>query len=184
MYQDEYYRADGGEDIRKAIAEGGEPVIPHIQAFIDRAPPISVYEYWQLNKRKISAQRAYYEMWKSARSKSGKPVDILLVPTMPHTAVPHRSCRWVGYTKLFNFLDYTALSFPAGQVSKDLDAASVSNLGYSPRNPLDAHNWDNYDLASMNGHDIGLQIVGRRFDEERILGAAQQIQSLLKGRHE
>lgn len=59
-------------------------------------------------------------MWDSIGSPSGRPVDILLVPTMPHTAVPHGSCRWTGYTKLFNFLDYTALTFPAGKACKDL----------------------------------------------------------------
>lgn len=124
-------------------------------------------------------------MWNKARSNTGKPVDILLVPTMPHTALPHRlSSRWVGYTKLFNFLDYTTLSFPAGKVSKFLDPVSVADTGYSPRNSLDAYNWDHYDLPTMDGHDIGLQIVGRQFDEEKVLGAAQQIQHLLRERND
>lgn len=178
--QDEYYRADGGEDIRQALAEGCEPVLPHVQALIDRAPPISVYEYWQLNKKKVAAQQAYHEMWDAMRSKSGRPVDLLLVPTMPHTALPHRTCRWVGYTKLFNFLDYTALSFPAGKASKDLDLKSGSALAYIPRNTHDAWNWANFDIETMHDHHVGLQIVGRRFEEEKVLGAAQQIQRLLK----
>jgi amidase len=161
------------------VAEGGEPVLPHVQALIDRAPPISVYEYWQLNKKKVAAQRAYHEMWNSARSKSGKAVDLLLVPTMPHTALLHRSCRWVGYTKLFNFLDYTALSFPAGRASKELDSVSGSDKDYLPRNPQDAWNLANYDIETMHGHHVGLQIVGRRFEEEKVLGAAQQIRNLL-----
>lgn len=114
------------------------------------------------------------------RSKSGHPVDILLVPTMPHTALPHRCCRWVGYTKLFNFLDYTALSFPAGRASKDLDNEGSVASTYQPRNSQDAWNWDQYDAESMDGHNVGLQIVGRRFEEERVLGAARQIQALLE----
>ncbi|KAJ5596376.1 amidase signature domain-containing protein [Penicillium hetheringtonii] len=167
---DEYYAADGGQDIRDAVAAGGEPVIPQVQAFIDRGKPISVYEYWQLNKRKVASQQAYHDMWTSIRSPSGKPVDVLLVPTMPHTAVPHKSCRWTGYTKLFNLLDYTALTFPAGKASKDLD---------NPFFPGNAWNWALYDPSLMEGHHVGLQIVGRRFEEEKVLGAAQQIQQLL-----
>ena len=163
------------------MAAGGEPVLPHIQAFIDRAPAISALEYWQLNKRKVAAQRAYQAMWSSMRSKSGRPVDLLLVPVMPHTALPHqRSSRWVGYTKLFNFLDYTALSFPAGRASKDLDEQSSASSVYQPRNSNDAWNWANYDIESMDGHHVGLQIVGRRFEEEKVLGAAHQIQTLLE----
>lgn len=130
-----------------------------------------------MNKRKIAAQQAYNKMWNTMKSSSGRPVDVLLVPTMPHTAAPHRSCRWVGYTKLFNFLDYTALSFPAGKASKALDGQIPS--GYRPRNSLDAWNWDQYDIEKMDGHTVGLQIVGRRFEEEKVLGVAHQVQKML-----
>ncbi|KAB8225849.1 amidase signature domain-containing protein [Aspergillus novoparasiticus] len=174
---DEYYTADGGEDIRRAVAAGGEPFVPQIQAFVDRGRPVSVFQYWQLNKRKVTIQQAYHDMWDSIRSLSGQPVDVLLVPTMPHTAVPHGSCRWTGYTKPFNFLDYTALTFPAGIASKDQDQKRCGD--YAPRNAHDAWNWGLHDSSAMDGHSIGLQIVGRRFDEEKVLGAAQQIQQLL-----
>jgi amidase len=116
-------------------------------------------------------------MWNNMKSADGRPVDVLLVPTMPHTALPHRGCRWVGYTKLFNFLDYTALSFPAGKASKDLDPQVAP--GYVPRNAHDAWNWERYDPEAMDGHFVGLQIVGRRFEEEKVLGAAKQVESLL-----
>ena len=130
-----------------------------------------------MNRRKIAAQQAYLKLWNNTRSPSGKTVDVLLTPTMSHTAVPHRACRWVGYTKLFNFLDYTALSFPAGKVSKDLDGVVLPE--YKPRNDLDAYNWSLYDLEKMNGHHIGLQIVGRKLEEEKVLGVALQIQHLV-----
>ncbi|GAM87939.1 hypothetical protein ANO11243_059670 [Dothideomycetidae sp. 11243] len=178
---DEFYSADGGEDIRRAVERGGEPFLPHVAALINRGQPISVYEYWQVNKRKVAAQQAYLKLWNSTRSPSGQVVDVLLCPTMPHTAVPHRACRWTGYTKLFNFLDYTALSFPAGEVSKDLDTA-VLEEDYTPRNDLDAYNWGLYDLKEMDGLDIGLQIVGRKLEEEKVLGVALQIQDLMMTR--
>jgi Asp-tRNA(Asn)/Glu-tRNA(Gln) amidotransferase A subunit family amidase len=171
-WQDEYYTADGGEDIRRAVAVGGEPFVPHVQNFVNRGQPISVYQYWQLNKRKIALQQEYHTMWDNILSPSGRRVDVLLVPTMPHTAVPHGSCRWTGYTKLFNFLDYTALTFPAGKVSKVLDAPNFQD--HVPRNVHDVWNQELYDLAAMEGHSIGLQIIGRRFEEEKVLGVAQQ----------
>ncbi|KAK1993219.1 amidase [Colletotrichum falcatum] len=175
--QHECYSADGGEDIRKAVAAGGEPLMPGVRGFVDLGRPISVYEYWQLNKKKVAAQQSYHDMWDGARSPSGRPVDALLVPTMPHVAVPHGMCRWLGYTKLFNLLDYTALTFPAGRASRDLDGASPAR--HDPRNAYDAWNWDLYDPVAMDGLPVGLQVVGRRFEEEKVLGAAQQIQQLL-----
>ncbi|EXM07439.1 hypothetical protein FOIG_02450 [Fusarium odoratissimum NRRL 54006] len=174
---DGYYAADGGEDIRRAVAAGGEPFIPQIEAFVNRGKPISAFEYWQLNKRKVATQQAYHDMWDSKRSTSGRSVDVLLVPTMPHTAVPHGSCRWTGYTKIFNFLDYTALAFPAGNASKDGDDRYFWD--HIPRNETDAWNQQLYDPVAMDGRCVGLQIIGRRFEEEKVLGAAQQIHTLL-----
>jgi amidase len=157
---------------------GGEPFIPQIQAFVNRGSPISVYQYWQLNKRKVAAQQAYLEMWNSKRSASGHPVDVILLPTMAHPAVPHgRNTPWTGYTKLFNFLDYPALSFPAGKVDKNID--SPLDQDYVARNDADAWNQISYDLQTMHSHHIGIQIVGRRLEEEVVLGAAQQVERLI-----
>ncbi|TVY89887.1 Acetamidase [Lachnellula willkommii] len=148
---DRFYTADGGEDIRRAVESAGEPFIPHVEGLINRGKPISVYEYWQLNKEKFSAQKAYLDKWNSVRGPiSGRVVDILLTPTMPHSAVPHRTCRWVGYTKVWNVLDYTALAFPVSAVSAAKDPVPATL--YEPRNELDAWNWNLYDPVTMDGH--------------------------------
>jgi len=91
---DEYYTADGGEDIRRSIQAGGEPFIPHVEALINRGSPISVYDYWQISKRKTAIQKAYMDKWNAVKGLiSGKTVDVLLTPTMGHVAVPHNTCR-------------------------------------------------------------------------------------------
>jgi Asp-tRNA(Asn)/Glu-tRNA(Gln) amidotransferase A subunit family amidase len=84
----------------------------------------------------------------------------------------------VGYTKVWNFLDYTALSFPAGTVDASVD--SLPKEQYQPRNEYDAWNWNLYDPSRMDGHPVGLQIVGRRFEEEKVLGVAAVFDALLK----
>ncbi|KAF5970655.1 amidase [Fusarium coicis] len=155
--KDDHYTVDGGEDIRRDIDAGGEPYMPHVQNLVDRGSAISVYEYWQLNKRKKALQAAYNNMWNATKSSSGRPIDVLLVPTMPHTAIPHRTLRYPGYTKLFNMLDYTALSIPAGKASKAFDSDYPGE--YEPRNAADAWNWGLYDVEKMDGYSVGLQIV-------------------------
>jgi amidase len=179
MSQDLFYTADGGEDIRREVQAGGEPYIPHVEALINRGNAISVYEYWQLNKRKVTAQQAYNRKWNAIKGpESGRTVDFILMPTMPHVAVPHRGCRWVGYTKVWNVLDYAALSFPAGKVNSQIDIKPEGC--YEPRNKMDSSNWALYDTDMMGGHPIGLQLVGRRFEEEKILAAATVIEKLLR----
>ncbi|KAF1911632.1 amidase signature domain-containing protein [Ampelomyces quisqualis] len=179
---DQYYTVDGGEDIRRDVAVAGEPFIPHVEALVNKGEPISVYEYWQLNKQKVTAQKRFLDLWNSTKSKTtGKQIDILLTPVMPHCAVPHRKCRWVGYTKVFNFVDYPAVVLPAGKVSAELDKEAVAAMNsYQPRNPLDKWNWDLFDMDTMNGMPIGVQIVARRLQEEKVLGAAKAIHDILQ----
>lgn len=182
--QDLYYTADGGEDIRNDILAGGEPFIPHVERLVNRGKPISVYEYWQLNRRKWELQQAYLEKWQSIRSpKTGRMVDIVLMPPMPHTAVPHGGCRWVGYTKIWNFLDYPALVIPGGRASReDLNDPWTAEA----RGVEDEWNktlWDDNreDMTSL-GLPAGLQIVGRKLEEEMVLAAGKVIDDILRGK--
>lgn len=178
---DEYYTIDGGEDIRRDVAAGGEPFIPHVEALVNRGKAIPVYEYWQLNRLKAALQKRYLDKWNNSgmRSSSGRQVDVLLSPTLPHTAVPHRMIKWVGYTKIWNLLDYTAVTFPVDRVRAERDDLSGATP-YEPRNELDRWNWGLYDLELMKDHPVNLQIIGRRWEEEKVLGAAMVIEKIWK----
>lgn len=179
---DAFYTVDGGEDIRRDMAVAGEPYLPHVEALVNRGQPISVYEYWQLNKRKQAAQKKYLDKWNSARSPSGREVDILLAPAIPHTGIPHRTFRWVGYTKIWNFLDYTALTMPVDRVRREVDG--VGYVGekekYVPRNELDEWNWKLWDVDAVDGYPVNVQIIGRKLEEEKVLGAASVIERAWK----
>ena len=176
-----YYSADGGEDIRRDILAGGEPFIPHVENMLNWGKAISVYKYWQLNRRKVDLQQAYLKKWDAIRSPTtGRTVDALLMPAMPHSSVPHRACRWVGYTKVWNLLDYTALVLPGGKV-ETRDCEEPWN--YPARSETDEWNakvWDDNktDMASMS-LPVGLQLVGRKLEEEKILAVAKVLDDLL-----
>ncbi|KAJ4260000.1 hypothetical protein NW757_001951 [Fusarium falciforme] len=181
---DLFYTVDGGEDIRREVEAGGEPFIPHVDKLINRGKPISVFEYWQLNKRKRALQQAYLEKWNSILSpRTGKPVDVLLMPPMPHPAVPHRATRWVGYTKVWNFVDYTALVIPAGKVkAEDCEAT----WDHASRNEMDEWNvkiWEENkrDMAEKE-LPIGVQLVGRNLDEEKVLAIGKVLDDMLQSR--
>lgn len=179
---DLYYTVDGGEDIRREVQAGGEPFIPHVERLVNRGQPISVYEYWRLNRRKKALRQSYHEKWNNLKSPSThRSVDILITPVMPHAAVPHQACRWVGYTKVWNVLDYTAMSMPGGTV--EAEDCTIFMDG-EPRNEMDLWNrelWKNYgqDMAKMK-LPVGIQIVGRRLEEEKVLAAAQILERLLR----
>ncbi|KAF5606485.1 general amidase [Fusarium subglutinans] len=190
--QDQFYRADGGEDIKTEVAVAGEPMIAHVEALVNSSKPISVYEYWQLNRRKTAAQEAYNKKWTTtAGLEDGESVDVIISPVSPHTAVPHRSSRWTGYAKIWNFLDYTAMSFPFAKLgsskdptSSDIYVAAADEARhnylheYAPRNAIDEWIRGLYDPEAMEGLDIGVQIIGRRYEEEKVLGVASLLEKL------
>jgi amidase len=181
---DAFYSADGGMDIRTDVASGGEPFIPHVERLVNRGKAITVYEYWQLNKRKWALQQAYLEKWKNMKSpKTGRMADIVLMPPMPHPSVPHGGCKWVGYTKIWNVLDYSALVIPAGKVSiEDRDAAWDS----AARNEMDEWNADiwrkNKEEMIQLGLPVGVQIVARKLEEEKVLAAGKVIDDILRAK--
>lgn len=178
---DEFYTADGGEDIRAAIAAAGEPFIPHVESLVNRGKAISVFEYWQLNRRKWALQQAYLEKWDSIRTSDGRIVDALLTPPMPHTAVPHKGCRWVGYTKIWNVLDYTALVIPGGKARQE-DTKAPWNFearGEVDKWSLDLWKENREEMARLK-LPVGLQIVGRKLEEEKVLGIGKVIEDALR----
>jgi amidase len=179
---DAFYTADGGADVKADMAVGGEPFIPHVQKLVNRGEAISVYEYWQLNKKKWALQQAYLEKWKTATSpRSGRPVDVVIMPPMPHLSVPHGGCRWVGYTKIWNVLDYSALVIPAGRAqAEDRNA----EWGFEARNEMDEWNlklWENNkeDMIGL-GLPVGVQIVGRKLEEEKVLAVGKVVDSVIR----
>ncbi|KAK2609297.1 hypothetical protein QQS21_002078 [Conoideocrella luteorostrata] len=179
---DRFYTADGGEDIKTSISKGGEPLIPHVESLVGSAEPISVYEYWQLNRGKIALQQAYLDKWAAIRSpKTGHQADVLLMPPMPHSAVPHGGCRWVGYTKVWNLLDYPALVIPGGTVcTEDVHEAVTSDY----RNPLDKWNkdlWQTHKKEMADLHmPVGLQLVCPKLEEEKVLSVGKTLTQLLQ----
>lgn len=186
LLQDQFYTADGGQDIRDAVAAGGEPLIPHVDKLINGgADAISVYQYWQLNKQKFHLQQRYLDKWNEIRSPTtGRPVDVLVVPPMPHAAVPHRACRWVGYTKVWNFLDYSALVIPAGKVSSsDLDTPWDCDGREGPADRWNASLWQDHKrrMAELE-LAVGVQLVCRKAEEEKLLAAARIIDGIVNGR--
>ncbi|KAM0186561.1 hypothetical protein ACHAPI_011640 [Fusarium lateritium] len=180
---DAYFTVDGGEDIRREVEAGGEPFIPAVERLVNRGKPISVYDYWQLNKRKRELQQAYLEKWNNTLSAKGKTVDAIITPVLPHSAVPHRSIRWVGYTKVWNLLDYTALVIPGGCVEpQDLEA----KWDHEPRNEMDE--WNRH-LWEKNRNDmvksrlpVDVQIVGRNLEEEKMLAIGKVVDDVLRAR--
>ncbi|KAG1867289.1 amidase signature enzyme [Suillus subalutaceus] len=108
-------------------------------------------------------------------------VDFILTVPNSLPAVPHGGMRhgWkaCGYTFLFNLLDYSAGVMPITHVDATADALPRT---FRPRNAIERNYYRMYDASAMEGLPVGVQIVGRRLEEERVLEGMKLIERLMR----
>ncbi|KDN37510.1 hypothetical protein RSAG8_10109, partial [Rhizoctonia solani AG-8 WAC10335] len=134
---------------------------------------------WAMNVRRDQFRAKALKHWNETalRSKSGRPVDVVLCPVAPTLAPPHGTTRWIGYTAYWNLLDLPAVVFPFGEPfdASNWDSATESSSG-EPRNPIDEFVKAQWKPEAFDGAPIGLQLVGRRWQEEKLLAALKHVE--------
>ena len=107
------------------------------------------------------------DYWNStiAATRTGRVVDAVLLPVAPTAAVITNKYMYYGYTNTGNLLDYTSTTIPVTVADETLDPFDKD---YQPLNDLDKQNWEAYNAATYHGAPVGIQIMGRRHQEERL----------------
>jgi hypothetical protein len=73
-------------------------------------------------------------------------------------------------------LEYPGVSFPVTTVDPAKDA---NDCGYVPKNPRDKHNHDQYDPKTYVDAPIGLQIITRKFEDEKCLAILEAVEKAM-----
>ncbi|TGO13701.1 hypothetical protein BTUL_0065g00420 [Botrytis tulipae] len=167
--------ADGYHHIHKQLALSGEPLINDLQNFYTLKPPMSLLEYQDRALQLRDYRQAYSDYWNSTADADGNVVDAVLMPAAPHAAVIPGKWEHLAYTEVLNLLNYTALVIPITHADKDIDEHHV----YVPVSEKDLRNWTAYDRVVYDGAPVGIQIVGRVYEEEKIIGVAKIVEEAL-----
>jgi len=127
----------------------------------------------------VSKREAYRARWFDAWKEQG--IDFLLTVPNACPAIPRggmkTSITSVGYTFLFNILDYAAGVLPVTKVDAKLDGIPQN---WKARNILEGRAYKQYDAATMAGLPVGIQVVGRRLEEEKVLAGMKAVESALR----
>ncbi|KAH8157231.1 hypothetical protein CIB48_g11013 [Xylaria polymorpha] len=99
------------------------------------------------------------------------------MPVAPHAGVIPGKYYHTAYTEVINLLNYSVIVIPVTKADKHIDTI---NNSYQPTSDLDRRNWEAYDPEIYDGGPVGLQIVGRKFEEEKILSIAKIIVSAME----
>ncbi|RDW72330.1 uncharacterized protein DSM5745_07502 [Aspergillus mulundensis] len=140
-------------------------------------PPLTIEYLHSMNARISALVRAMHSAWESATGSEDRPIDALLWVTAPHTAVPFDKYTYLGFTGLFNLIDWPAMALPLGMFAdKNID----EKVDIAPFNALDAEIHDIYDEDSFDGLPLSVQLIGRRFEDEKLLAVSEVVHGIIK----
>jgi len=103
-------------------------------------------------------------------------VDAILCPPSFGAAPPHGQSKYWGYTANWNLLDYPGVVFPVTTVDPQKDPKDVD---YKPKNDEDKFCHELYDPEVYANAPVGLQIVGRRQYDEKVLAALVEVEKAM-----
>ncbi|KAK7404057.1 hypothetical protein QQX98_010178 [Neonectria punicea] len=138
--------------------------------------PQTGYQIWQLNAKREAYKRRWFDWWDEA------DIDCMIAPPNATPAVPHKGMHQAvsscGYTLLFNLLDYSAGVMPVTHVNKAKDQLP-SDFKLNKLNGVAQGAYKLYDAKAMHGLPVGIQVVGRRLEEEKVLTIMGRIEGAL-----
>ncbi|KAL8985133.1 MAG: hypothetical protein Q9205_001071 [Flavoplaca limonia] len=137
-------------------------------------------EQWELVAKREAYKAEWHEWWQDGE---GKGLDVILTVPNATPAVPHGAMRDAvascGYTFLFNLLDYTAGVLPITHVDRKLDALPAS-FDASKMNGVARGAYQHYDADRMHGLPVGVQVVGQRLQEEKVLAVMERVVEVME----
>lgn len=146
--------------------------------------PKSSAQLWPL----VAARESFRATWHKWWDGETQQYDFILCPANATPALPHKAMHDAvsscGYTFLWNLLDYSAGVIPVGHVDAVRDAlvtpykTALKRLGAD--NAIARGAWKHYDSGKMAGLPTAVQIVGRRWQEEQVLGYMAAVEKALE----
>ncbi|KAF2736543.1 acetamidase-like protein [Polyplosphaeria fusca] len=159
--------ADGGKSVRALLEPTDEPFRPEMASYAE-ATELGTYDMWKLHIERSELQRQYLEQWMSHGE-----LDAILAPTTPFATVENGGFKHVGYTGVYNIVDYATVSFPSGVVAdKDKDQ-SLSE--HTPLSQTCKEIHQEYNAELVHGMPVNLQLVAKRLEEEKVLAMTEVV---------
>ncbi|KAL4801974.1 amidase signature domain-containing protein [Aspergillus unguis] len=144
----------------------------------------SAAQQWKL----VAKREAFRSTWHAWWDEESQQYDFILCPVNATPALPHKAMKDAvsscGYTFLWNLLDYTAGVLPVSHVDPKKDALAapyrtvLRQLGTD--GALARGAWKHYDAVKMAGLPTAVQVVGRRWQEEKVLGYMAAVEGALE----
>ncbi|EEA25198.1 hypothetical protein TMatcc_006581 [Talaromyces marneffei ATCC 18224] len=177
------WAASGSEELIEILATLQEPLIPEAEQ-PDLSQALTSREYQDCYVQANIIRQKYLDKWQETkyRTRTGHPVDVIIMPSGGHVAPPHGTMEYFTYEAISNLLEWTCATVPVTHVDPALDQ-KPDDLTFVPMSDFDQRNWDRYTPELYQDGPVCLQVLGQRFTEEKVLGILRVIDQAL-GRDE
>ncbi len=157
-----------------------------------RSDEMSVTELWAMVRTREGFRKEFLQQWNQLG------LDCLLCPVMGNVAPRPGKIKYWGYTSVFNLVDYPGVVFPSGfeadsKLDQDFENSSPAantkkDFGYADKkkgewqSDFDQENTEEYEKhrAVFDGAPVGLQLIGRRYQDEELVKYAELLQHIVK----
>ncbi|KAG5643039.1 hypothetical protein DXG03_001651 [Asterophora parasitica] len=134
----------------------------------------------------VDQRETYRAAWNNKWTENG--LDFVLTVPHPFPAFKNGESEKVnlmtaGFTTIFSLLDYTAGVLPVTFVDKGIDQLPpdfFESQQYASMCTVAKEAYSVYDPEGMHGLPMGVQVVGRRLEEEKVLEGMKVIEDALK----
>ncbi|AQZ10068.1 hypothetical protein BZL39_A10050 [Zygosaccharomyces parabailii] len=173
----EFFLSDGGSHCKNYGALSGEPFFPYMQMY-DTAKDMPVSTLWNLQTERSRLCKEYLDQWNSTAYKSGskRPVDAIIMPVSPYSGVGIGKFTYIGYTAVFNALDWAAGTIPVTRAESSRDSKDPS---YQPRNEQDKLTYDCFNAEEVEGGPASIQLVCKKLQEEKLVALMKVVATTL-----
>jgi amidase len=171
---DKLYFLDSGAEYYDILNSANEPPTPLLSWLLTKPTTQSrtISEQWVLHRERSRLQEEYQKLWRETG------IDCLLCPGNVAVANALGESKYWGYTTVWNALDRAVITLPVGDV---LESDRWEDGDGKGRTDMEALWGEGLDGArKYEGARVGLQIVGERLQEERLLGMARVIEEVLR----
>lgn len=176
----------GGSAIVDYLTPHNEPIFPCMRGYAAAAEGgeanVGPTKMRQMNMHRNALQKGYLDRWMATATAEKGPIDGVIMALSPWAAPrlgQTQKTFYVGYTGVWNLLDFAVCTFPVTFVDKSVDKAKDSKT-FRQINDLDGRIQQEYDANFYHCAPVSLQVAGRRLEEEKVLEMTQVIADALK----
>jgi amidase len=173
------YWTDGNKEVIDACKISGEPPLVGLES-----EPWTINQHWADADKKRAIQERYLKYWNETanRTFNGKPICAWIFPVWESASFFPGSwddTMTTSYTVAINVLDWPVVLTPVTHVSKAVD---IPDEKFDPASEYDEINHKNYDPELFDGTPVGIQVITRRFEEEKAVAYSRVLRDALSKR--